>query len=292
MSGAQLEGVGNMACFLASRDGRREVRQADVVKACEMSRDNTGTFDPDRQVTPRRRARLAVVEAGVCVAATLLPAIEQVEKATAVPSAISSVGRTVLSPSLSRHTTGIWTRRYLREQLVLSLSGRAAEEMVFGVDEMSSLHQAKIMLARQIATKMLNSGFSDHPDFAHLRSLGPIYYDPGADPHQWDRTIVIADEHMTEDENVDIDMELEALLNGSYAVARELVARNRAAVDALAQELRERDELEGPEIRAIVEAHADKEDLRRRAEALVGTEAEAEAARPYLPDKMVGSGLL
>ena len=191
-----------------------------------------------------------------------------------------------------RHTTGMWTRRYLREQLVLSLSGRAAEEMTYGLDEMSTLHQAKLMLARQIATKMVNSGFSDHPDFAHLRSLGPIYYDPGPEPHTWNRTTVIADEHMTADEHVDVDMEMEAMLNGSYASALELLRRNRVAVEALAAVLRERDEVEGDEVREIVEREACKEDLERRAEALRAAEEEAKEAKEAMGPEMVGSGLL
>jgi len=292
LSGAQLAGVCNTACFLATREGRREVRQSDVVRAVEMSREGKGAHDARDYVSPARRARLATIEAGVCVAATLLPAIEPVEKATAVPSSRSPVGRTVLRPSLSRHTTGVWTRRYLREQLVLAMAGRAAEEDAYGVDEMSTLHQDKLMLARQIATKMVNSGFSDHPDFAHLRSLGPVYYDPGPEPHTWDRTTVIADEHMTADEHVDVDMELEALLNGSYASARDLVGRNRRAVEALAAELRERDEIEGDEVRAIVEREADEGDLERRAEALRSAEGEAEEARGAMGAGMVGSGLL
>jgi cell division protease FtsH len=295
LSGAQLAGVCNTACFLATREGRREIRQADVVRAVEMSREGKGTHDAARYVSPARRARLATIEAGVCVAATLLPAIEPIERVTAKPTTRSPVGRTVLRPSLMRHTTGVWTRRYLREQLIMALSGRAAEEMTYGVDEMSTLHQAKLMFARQIATRMLDSGFSDHPDFAHLRSLGPIYYDPGPEPHTWNRTTVIADEHMTADEHVDVDMELEALLNGSYASAKELLRRNRVAVEAVAAVLRDRDEVEGDEIRAIVEREADKGDLEKRAEALRMAEEEAAEAKEALAPagiEVVGSGLL
>lgn len=53
-------------------------------------------------------------------------------------------------PNVGRYTTGLWTRAYLEQQLHLMLAGRAAEELVFGRDELSSLHQAKIMLAREV----------------------------------------------------------------------------------------------------------------------------------------------
>jgi ATP-dependent Zn protease len=52
----------------------------------------------------------------------------------------------------------MWTKRFLTDQLALALAGRAAEELVYGFDELSSLNQYRLMLARQIATKMLNAG--------------------------------------------------------------------------------------------------------------------------------------
>jgi ATP-dependent Zn protease len=55
-----------------------------------------------------------------------------------------------LQPNVGRYTTGVWTRGYLEQQLRLMLAGRAAEELVFGRDELSSLHQAKLMMAREV----------------------------------------------------------------------------------------------------------------------------------------------
>jgi hypothetical protein len=54
---------------------------------------------------------------------------------------------------VGRYTTGVWTRAYLEQQLRLMLAGRAAEELVFGRDELSSLHQAKLMLAREVSER-------------------------------------------------------------------------------------------------------------------------------------------
>jgi cell division protease FtsH len=51
----------------------------------------------------------------------------------------------------------------------------------------------------------------------------------------------------------------------AYAAARDMVRRNRAALDALVEALLERDSLQGEEVRGLVEAHAAQEDLDRRA---------------------------
>lgn len=63
-----------------------------------------------------------------------------------------TIGLYVLQPNVGRYTTGVWTRQYLEQQLVMILAGRAAEELVFGREEMSSLHQHKIMQARQVTS--------------------------------------------------------------------------------------------------------------------------------------------
>jgi hypothetical protein len=84
--------------------------------------------------------------------------------------------------NIARYTTGVWTKRYLQQQLLVALAGRAGEEAVFGVEELSSLNQARLQFARQVAHKMLNAGMSAHPDFENLRTLGHNYMDPSMEP--------------------------------------------------------------------------------------------------------------
>ncbi|KAL6745810.1 hypothetical protein V8C86DRAFT_1657986 [Haematococcus lacustris] len=249
MSGAQVAGMCNAGAFLASREGRTEVRMEDLRRAADMSkygvRPEVNSF-----LSPARRQP-----------------IEPVDYVTALPSARSPVGRTVLKPNVGRYTTGVWTKRYLREQLLLALAGRAAEELVMGRDELSSLHQYRLMLARQIAHKLLNAGMSDHPDFANLRALGDQHLDPSFEPGRYQVTTVQTDYNQTRSEWVDVDMEMHALLNDSYSAVKNMVERNRACLDRLAELLNERTRVEGDEIRAVVEQLGCKEDLVVREEA-------------------------
>jgi hypothetical protein len=60
---------------------------------------------------PLRPCRLAVMEGSISLVATLMPALEPVQAVTIVPSIKSPIGRTVLSPSYARFTTGVYTRR-------------------------------------------------------------------------------------------------------------------------------------------------------------------------------------
>ncbi|KAG2425174.1 hypothetical protein HXX76_013928 [Chlamydomonas incerta] len=265
MSGAQIAGVANTACFLASRDGRSEVTETDLALAVEQAKYGRA-YDQSRFVGAGRKKRFAVMEAAIALAATLLPAIEPVEYATIIPSTRSPLGRTVLKPHVGRYTTGVWTYRYLREQLLVALAGRAGEELVLGRDELSSLNQHRLQMARQIAWKIMNSGMSAHPDYEHLRGLGANYFDGSSEPGRFQMTTITMDANQTRSEAVDTDMEVEALLNGGYKQVFELLVRNRAALDSLTELLLEREKVSGEEVVAVVEELGHPEDLAARAQ--------------------------
>jgi len=239
---------------------------ADLQLAVEQSKYGRAS-DLQRFISPSRKQRFAITEASISLVATLLPAIEPVDFVTILPSSKSPIGRTVLKPNIGRYTTGMWTKRYLREQLMVSLAGRAGEELLLGRDEMSSLSQSRNMLARQIATKMLNSGMSDHPDFSNLRGLGTTWYDPSSEPGRWQSYTISTDLDQTRSEWVDMDMEMEALIHNAYDSVTALLQRNRTCVDLLVDLLVSRDRVDGEEIRQVVEGAAAPEDLRERAQA-------------------------
>ena len=204
------------------------------------------------------------MEASISLVATLLPAIEPVDFTTILPSVKSPIGRTVLKPHIGRYTTGMWTKRYLEEQLLVALAGRAGEELVYGRDGMSSLNQRRNMLARQIASKMLNSGMSEHPDYANLRGLGTTWYDTSFEPGRYQTYTITTDLEQTQSEWVDMDVEMEKRVNGSYDQVKDLIARNRTCLDLLVRLLIEQEKVTGDEIRAVVEASAHPRDLEAR----------------------------
>eukprot|EP00775_Hariotina_reticulata_P010429 gene10429-10587_t len=266
MSGAQLAGVCNTACFLASRSGRIEVTQADLTAAVEQTKYGK-VYEASRFVSPSRKQRFAVVEAGFCVAAALLPAIEPIDYVTILPSIKSPIGRTVLKPNVGRYTTGVWTRQYLEQQLRLVLAGRAAEELVYGKEELSSLHQLKLMMARQIVHKMINAGFSSHPDFEHIRGLGTTHLDLSMEPNRFSSFMTVTDYNQSRTEWIDVDIEMENKLNSAYAEVKEMLSRNRAALDALTATLLQKEQMKGEQVFEILDQHLTEADQRQREEA-------------------------
>ncbi len=63
---------------------------------------------------------------------------------------------------------------------------------------------------------MYGAGMSDNPDYEHIRGLGAVVYDPSSEPGRFTTTTVTLDTHQTRSEQVDVDLEVEQRLNGSY----------------------------------------------------------------------------
>jgi ATP-dependent metalloprotease FtsH len=152
-SGAQLANLVNIAATVAAAAGREEIVGGDLVRALEEER-----LGPARAPygEPARR-RLAVMEGATALACTLLPAIEPVAVVTIAPREKHPLGQTVVTANEGRELTQVFTRRYLEEQLVTVLAGRAAEEAVYGADGMSTIQQRRLVLARRIAAKLVVS---------------------------------------------------------------------------------------------------------------------------------------
>lgn len=62
------------------------------------------------------------------------------------------------------------------------------------------------------------------------------------------------------------NMRMKSMLEDSYSQAKEMLARNRQALDALIEELMQNDTITGHRVREIVEQYANEEDLKIRQE--------------------------
>jgi cell division protease FtsH len=166
-SGAQLANLVNMAATVATQREREEIRTEDVMKALEIER-----LGPERgRYSDTARRRLAVMEASTALLCTLLPAIEPIVLVTIVPREKFPFGQTVVKANEGRELTQAFTKRYLEEQLLTVLAGRAAEEIYYGEDEMSTMQQRRLVMARRIVTKLVVSTAMSPGDTIGPRTL-------------------------------------------------------------------------------------------------------------------------
>ena len=87
---------------------------------------------------PNRQRLVAYHEAGHAVCGLLSPDYDMVTKVTIIPRTNGAGGFTLFTPSEERADSGMYTESYLKNQLVVALGGRVAEEMIYGKDEITT----------------------------------------------------------------------------------------------------------------------------------------------------------
>ncbi len=262
-SGAQLANLINMAATVATQRGQEEIRTSDVMKALEIER-----LGPERsRYSDKARKRLAVMEAATALTCTLLPAIEPVVLSTITPREKFPFGQTVVKANEGRELTQAFTKRYLEEQLLTVLAGRAAEEIYYGEEELSTMQQRRLIMARRIVTKLVVSTGMSPGDVIGPRTIASPKSTGGRALAQ------IVPKFVSPDLQDEANKRMKAMLEAAYQETKTLLARNRKALDALVDRLMAEDTLYGDEIRSLVEANASSDDLETRRTA-AATEAE------------------
>ena len=172
---------------------------------------------------------VAYHEAGHALAGVLRLPEDGLHKVTIQPRG-QAMGVAFFSPDDDRH---LYSRRYLEGQIVKGLAGRAAEEIVFGADRITSGAESDLVHVNRIARKMIyRLGMGERTGF------------------------LVADEHdgpLSPETRAAMDQEVHALLERLYDEARELIRAHRPALDALAQALLERETLTGEEAMRVVD---------------------------------------
>jgi cell division protease FtsH len=232
-SGADLANLVNEAALFAVRGGRQTVTAGDL----DQARDKVlmGVERRSLAMTDHDRTTCAYHEAGHAVVAALLPNADPLHKVTIIPRG-RALGVTMQLPEGDRHTH---TREYLEAQIAILMGGRIAEELF--LRQMTSGAGNDIERATDIARRMVC-------EFG-MSSLGPLAYRTPGNPWETDRGAGISEATAQR-----VDEEVHELVMRGYETARQLVAKNRGAVRALAEELLAVESLDADAIRAVMTA--------------------------------------
>jgi cell division protease FtsH len=254
-SGADLANLVNEAALLAARRDKQQVEQSDFEEAAD--RLTAGIERRSHVLSDKEKTVVAHHESGHALVAALVPHADPVHKVTIIPRTIGSLGFTMQLPVEDR---SLQSKAELEDRLAVLLGGRAAEELVF--DEITTGAHNDIERATQIARLMVwEYGMSER--------LGPLSF-VGADGGRQLRVpdpILGRAAPVSEATAEILDAEVSALVRGAYTRARELLRSHRDGLTRLAALLRERETLEGEELkRALADAVGPK----AAAEAMAG----------------------
>jgi len=239
-AGAELANVINEAALLASRRNKQMVEMEDLEEA--IDRVMAGLERKSRVLSEREREIVAHHEIGHALLALLLPHADPVHRVSIIPRGTAALGMTLQLPLQDRY---LFTREELEDKLTVLLGGRAAEEICFG--QVSTGAQNDLYQATQMAQRMVR-------DFGMSDRLGPLTFSNGQDPFLGNPPAVIPWERQYSEETARaIDEEVRRLVTQNYERAKKLLQENRELLESLARELKEKETLEGSELRHRVE---------------------------------------
>ena len=273
-SGADLKNLMNESALLAGRKEKQEISMEEI----EEARDKVllGLERKSVALTEEEREMLAYHEAGHAVVAALLPHTDPIHKVTIVPRG-QAMGVTQQVPVRDRY---IYSREYLLDRLAVVMGGRAAEAVVFDTSTSGAendLQQATAMARRMV----LSWGMSER--FGRLSS--------GADRQE----VFLGEELAQRRDHSDAtareaDEEVRRIVDEAYEKAAGLLREHHAGMDALVQELLEREEVAGRDVYGLLGLDLPPELEPSAAKADGRNSGEAGAAHPSEEDRAEVNG--
>ncbi|KAL7422934.1 i-AAA protease yme1 [Cryptotrichosporon argae] len=257
MSGADLQNLVNQAAVKASREGAAAVG----LKHFEWAKDRIlmGAERRSHYVTEESKRATAYHEGGHALVALHTPGAMPLHKVTIMPRG-QALGITFQLPEQDKDS---YTRKEYNAMIDVALGGRAAEEMVFGHDDVTSGCSSDLQRATDVAARMIRSyGFSD--------KVGLV-------AHGDDESIYLSSKKKDE-----IESEIRGFLDNSMDRAKGLLKTHEDELHTLAKALVEYETLSLDEVRTVLQGRPLDRPAASEGEALRGSEERAGAAGAFV----------
>lgn len=243
-SGADLANLLNEAAILTARRRKESITPAEVSDA--IDRITIGlTLTP--LLDSKKKRLVAYHEVGHALIMTLLKHAEDLDKVTIIPRSGGVGGFAKWVPNEDMIDSGLFTRAWIVARMIVLMGGRAAEEVVFGQDEVTPGAASDIKKLTEMAREMVTRyGMSDLGPLALESSSGEVYLG---------RDLMSSKPDYSEEMAVKIDHQIRTIAKHCHGEALRLIQEHRPLIDRLVDLLLEREELDGDEFRQIVRSY-------------------------------------
>jgi cell division protease FtsH len=232
-AGADLANLVNEAALLAARKNSDSVKMADFNEAIE--RVVAGLEKRSRVLNETEKKTVAYHEVGHAIIGTLMPGAGKVEKISIVPRGVGALGYTLQMPEEDRF---LMIEDEIRGRIATLLGGRSAEEVIFG--KVSTGASDDIQKATDLAERYVTLyGMSDE--------LGPVAFEKSQ--QQFIEGYGNPRRSISPKVAEQIDHEVKKLVDNAHHIALTILQQNRELLETTAQELLNREVLEGEELR-------------------------------------------
>jgi cell division protease FtsH len=235
-SGADLANLLNEAAILTARRRKEAITILEIDDAVDRV---VAGMEGTPLVDSKSKRLIAYHEVGHAIVGTLLKDHDPMQKVTLIPRG-QAQGLTWFMPDEEQ---GLVTKSQLMARIAGAMGGRAAEEEVFGYDEVTTgaggdLQQVTEM-ARQMVTRF---GMSDLGPLSLESSSGEVFLGGG----------LMTRSEYSEKVATRIDDQVRSLAEHGHQIARLIIRENREVVDRLVDLLIEKETIAGEEFRQIV----------------------------------------
>lgn len=223
-SSAELANLVNEAAILATKANKKTIDQIDFDTA--KDRVVLGSKRESLRITEQTRKVTAYHEAGHALVGHLLGGAHQpLYKVTIAPRG-PSLGHTSFEPKDDMVSINL---QELEARIATQLAGRVAEEIVFGEQNITTGAESDLKNATELAYNMVTR-------WGYSKRVGLIY-------NQGGHSIVSSDV---------IEEEVQAIIEKQYARAKEILTKNRAQLNKVANTLIERETIDAKEMKQIL----------------------------------------
>ena len=235
-TGADLENLLNEAAIIAAKENRAYIKQDDIKKS--FVKVGIGAEKKSRVISDKEKRITAFHESGHAILFHLLPDVGPVYSVSIIPTGSGAAGYTMPLPEKDEMFN---TKGKMLQDIVVSLGGRVAEELVF--DDITTGASLDIKQATQMAKAMVTKyGMSDN--------IGLICYDNDDDEVFIGRDLAHTRGY-SEGVASAIDQEIKRIIDECYAKAKQMIMDHRDVLDACANLLLEKEKISQKEFEAL-----------------------------------------
>ena len=227
-TGADLENLLNEAAIVAAKDNRCFISQEDIKTA--FVKVGIGTERKSRIISDKERKITAYHESGHAILFHVLPDVGPVYSVSIIPTGAGAAGYTMPLPE---RDDMFMTKGRMLQEIMVSLGGRIAEEIIF--DDITTGASSDIKKATQIAKKMVTR-------YGMSENVGVICYDDDDDEVFIGRDLAHAKAH-SELVSGEIDREIHRIIDECYAKAKALILENSDVLHKSAQLLLKKEKI-------------------------------------------------
>lgn len=238
-SGADLANLVNEAALLAARRKKDKVGMQELEDA--LDRIMMGLERKGMAITPKEKEKIAYHEVGHALVGVMLEEADPLHKVSIIPRGMA-LGVTVNLPEEDRH---LYSKRDLMARILQLFGGRAAEEVFYGKDGITTGAENDLMRATELAYRIVAAwGMSDE--------IGPIHV-----PTNRSGSIFMGNQgiEISEETARKIDEEVNKILRESYQKAKNIIESYKDAVIAVVELLLDKETITCEEMFAILKEY-------------------------------------